>query len=169
MMLMQTKMTAASSAATSAIRPVIEGFEAAEPVGAGLLASDMRNPQAAFLTSMMRTLSHRQNTISDTKKMMDGNSSTPSVMCWNCAKNDIERTASITKAGAHERTAEVTRSNPAITNRKLTAVAPMKARTWLLVSAEIAAASARKAPAISHERIEADRMTPLSGEPTTLT
>src|SRR5580704_18286534 len=117
----------------------------------GYLLDQTWKPHAAFLTSMMRTLSHRQNTISDTKKIIDGSSSTPSVMCWKCAKNDIERTASMTKVGAHERTAAMTRSNPAITNRKLTAVAPMKASTWLLVSAEIAAASARNAPAISHE------------------
>src|SRR5882762_2334448 len=124
---------------------------------------------AAFLTSMMRTLSQRQNTISDTKKTIDGSSRTPSVMCWKCAKNDIERTASMTKPGAHERTAEMTRSNPAMTNRKLTAVAPMKASTWLLVSAEMAAASARNAPAISHEPRYDDRITPLSGEPSTFT
>src|ERR1700677_2984355 len=145
MMLMQTKITAASSAATIAMRPVDHVLRGPELLASDiLLESDMGNPQAAFFTSMMRTLSHRQNTIRDTKKMTDGNSSTPSVMCWNCAKNDIERTASITKAGAQERTDEMTRSNPAITNRKLTAVAPMKASTWLLVSAEIAAASARK-------------------------
>src|SRR5215475_13673506 len=108
---------------------------------------------AAFLTSMMRTLSHRQNTISDTKNTIDGSSSTPSVMCWKWTKNDIERTASMTKAGAHWRTTAMTRSKPAMTNRKLTAVAAMKARTWLLVRAEIAAASARNAPAISQEPI----------------
>src|SRR6266851_4268556 len=117
----------------------------------------MEISHAAFLTSMMRTLSQRQNTISDTKKTIDGSSSTPSVMCWKCAKNDIERTAAMT------------RSTPAMTNRKLTAVAPMKASTWLLVSAETAAASARKAPAMSHEPRYDDRITPLSGEPSTFT
>src|SRR5262249_59850860 len=89
---------------------------------------DMMRTHAAFLTSTIRTLSHRQNTISDVKKMIDGSSRTPSVMCWKCAKNDIERTASMRKLGAHGRTAPMTRSNPAMTNRKLTAVAAMKAR-----------------------------------------
>src|SRR5215471_10484276 len=129
----------------------------------------MVKTHAAFLTSTIRTFSQRQNAISDTKKTIDGSSRTPSVMCWKCAKNDIERTASMTKPGAHGRTVAMTRSNPAMTNRKLTAVAPMKASTWLLVRADTAAASARNAPAISHEPTYDDRITPLSGEPSTFT
>src|SRR5271163_2511608 len=113
----------------------------------------MAIPHAAFLTSMARTLSHRQNAIKDTKKMMEGTSSTPSVMRWKLPRNDIDRTASMITGGAHDRTATRTRSKPAITNRKLTAVAPMKASTWLFDSAEMAAASARNEPAISHEPI----------------
>src|ERR1700728_1344011 len=110
----------------------------------------MTIPHAAFLTSMARTLSHRQNAIKDTKKMMEGSSSTPSVMRWKFPRNDIDRTASTITGGAHERTAARTRSKPAITNRKLNAVAPMNASTWLLVSAEMAAARERKEPAITH-------------------
>src|ERR1700739_3288821 len=99
-------------------------------IGHGVISGS----HAAFLTSIARTLSHRQNTVRETKKTMYGSSSTPSVMCWKWLKNDIERTASMRKAGAQERTTEITRSNPAITNRKITAVAAMKARTWLLLS-----------------------------------
>src|SRR5437763_10178825 len=110
-------------------------------------------PRAAFLTSMTRTLSQSENAISDMKKMIDGSSNTPSVMCWKCPRKDMERTASMMTIGAQERTADMTRSNPAMTNRKLTAVAAMKARTWLLVRPEIAAESARNAPAISQEPI----------------
>src|SRR5262249_28264245 len=107
--------------------------------------------QAAFLASTTRTLSQRQNRISEVKKMIDGNSSTPSVMRWKCPKNDIERTASITMVGAQLRTADVTRSKPATTTRKLTVTEPMNASTWLLVSPEIAAETARNAPAMSHD------------------
>src|SRR5215471_8100635 len=147
-MLTQMKMTAPSSAAIRTMRPVAGDFG-----GCDWVWLDMMRTHAAFLTSTIRTLSHRQNTISDVKKMIDGSSRTPSVMCWKCAKNDIERTASTMNPGAHWRTTEMTRSKPAMTNRKLTAVAPMKASTWLLVSADIAAASARNAPAISQEPI----------------
>src|SRR5579871_1231252 len=148
MMLRHTKTMAPSSAAMSATRPAAEALR-----GPGWIWLDMALSHAAFLTSTMRTLSQRQNTISDTKKTIDGSSSTPSVMCWKWTKNDIERTASTMKPGAHWRTIAMTRSKPAMTNRKLTAVAAMKASTWLFVSAEIAAASARNAPAISHEPI----------------
>src|ERR1700719_2688304 len=144
-MLRHTKTTAPSNAAISAMRPVIDDFGVSDFGVSDWVWLDMVRSHAAFLTSTMRTLSQRQNTISDTKKTIDGSSKTPSVMCWKCEKNDIERTASMTKPGAHWRTAEMTRSNPAMTNRKLTAVAPMKANTWLLVRAEMAAASARNA------------------------
>src|SRR6516162_5124330 len=113
----------------------------------------MADPHAAFFTSMARTLSHRQNTIKDTKKTIEGSSRTPSVMRWKLPRNDIDRTASMITGGAHERTAANTRSKPAITNRKLTAVAPMKASTWLFDRAEMAAASARNEPAVSQEPI----------------
>src|SRR5712692_8171178 len=89
-MLRHTKTTAPSSAAISAMRPVAEDFGFSGWVWAEFAWLDMAISHAAFLTSMMRTLSQRQNTISDTKKTIDGSSSTPSVMCWKCAKNDIE-------------------------------------------------------------------------------
>src|SRR5215470_19607321 len=110
-------MTAPSSTAITEMRPVAGEFGVSDWVWLDMLRS-----HAAFLTSTMRTLSQRQNTISDTKKTIDGSSKTPSVMCWKLAKNDIERTASTMKPGAHCRTTEITRSKPAITNRKLTAV-----------------------------------------------
>src|SRR5207237_1911158 len=141
------------SAAAIAMRPV--GL----PRSDDLVWSDMTTPHAAFLAPITRTLSQRENRIRDTKKMIDGNSSTPSVMCWKCPKNDIERTVSTTTAGAQGRTAETTRSKPAMTNRKLAVVAPMNASTWLLVSPEIAAESARNAPAMRHDPTYEHRLT----------
>src|SRR5260370_3810049 len=97
----------------------------------------MAIPHAAFLTSMARTLSHRQNAINDTKKMMEGSSSTPSVRRWKFPRNDIDRTASTITAGAQEHTAARTRSKTAITNRKITAVAPQHASTSLYINQEM--------------------------------
>src|SRR5262249_56332083 len=96
LMFRHTKITAASSIAITAMRPVASGLRVS-----GWVWSDMAVSHAAFLISMMRTLSQRLNAISDTKKMIEGSSKTPSVMCWKLAKNDIESTESMTKPGAH--------------------------------------------------------------------
>src|SRR5262249_56658556 len=89
----------------------------------------------------------------DKKKWEEAATKPRGVMCGKWEKNDINRTAGMRRRGPVGPPAEMKRSKPAMTNRKLTVVAPMKASTWLLVSAEMAAASARNAPAISHEPI----------------
>ena len=60
-----------------------------------------------------------------------------------------DATVSTTSCGAQGRNAASTRSTPLIRNRKQAAAASTKAMTWFLLSADMQAPIAMKAPAIA--------------------